>query len=490
MDFLASLPFDRFPDMAMILSGTGIVQKTNEAFAKSLEHDAGAINGQPFTEAIHQHDKQPFDEFISKVKSNGTGSGLLTRMTRKNGSGCQVNWSGLYLPQEDLIFCTGREMPESPEEAQRMQSEHLFEALVENAFDLLAVTNDQGIWTYVSASLAAVIGSSREELIGQYCFEYIHPDDLPQLGAQMQLLLQGQRKIQGPPYRFRNAAGQWMWMEAIVTNQLDNPDIRGIIITGRDISDRILAEKNAREMQLLEALQEGEEKERNRIARDLHDGVSGMIAAAKMHVTTLAEKVPAVKVNPEYQLSIGLLDDTAVQVRRTSHNLMPEILLENGLDQALERYCNSIGNTQLKLDYILMGDVQRYSAKFELSLYRIVQELVSNIIRHANATEALVQVSYQAGQLSLTVEDNGIGFQGPTRTNGMGLRSIERRVAAMNGAIEIQSAPGRGTSLYLSFQTVDPLAAGNSGHFLFGNTGAGSANTTSLHTVQSATGKN
>jgi signal transduction histidine kinase len=250
---------------------------------------------------------------------------------------------------------------------------------------------------------------------------------------------------------FQDGAGNWRWMEAIVTNQLNHPDIKAIVVSCRDVTPQINAESRLKEMQLLEALVEGEEKERSRIARDLHDEVLGMIAAAKMQFSALIEKKPDLYELKEYIQGMELLQAGALQVRKTSHNLMPEILLENGLDEAISRYCRNISNDKLNMEYFSVGNIERFSPNFELSLYRIVQELINNIVRHSSANSALVQLSRHTNILSLTIEDNGKGFKTTDQMNGTGLQSVKKRVEAMNGQMEIISEPGKGTSVYLEF---------------------------------------
>lgn len=440
---------ERFPDLIMILSAEGNIKEVNPAFTNQLGFTAAELKGRPYSELLLAHLSSAEEGFPGNAATPVTD--VVHQLKSKEGTAVTVRWSGTYLQEDAVFFYTGRIEKEAPP----TKREYLFEALVENTFDLLAVTNENGEWTYVSESLAQQIGCTRQELIGQNCFDYIHPDDLKEIASQQVALLQGQKKVQAAPYRFRNAAGQWMWHEAIVSNQLANPDIRGIIITGRNISDRIDAERRAKEVQLLEALREGEEKERGRIARDLHDEISGMIAAAKMHVIALAQTVPAIGANKGYLQALRLLDEAARQVRNTSHNLMPEVLLESGLSQALSRYCHNISNAQLQLQYIALEPVTRYAATFELSLYRIIQELINNIVRHAKATKALVQLNAHGSCLMVTIEDNGIGFNPAATPDGVGLSSIAKRVAHMNGTIDIQSTLGKGTSIYLEFQAED-----------------------------------
>jgi signal transduction histidine kinase len=134
---------------------------------------------------------------------------------------------------------------------------------------------------------------------------------------------------------------------------------------------------------------------------------------------------------------------------------MPEVLLKHGLDKALSRYCNNISNSQsLTIQYDSWGEIKRYRDSFELSVYRIVQELLNNIVKHSKATHAIVQVNGQDNILSITIEDNGVGFNQDNGTGtGMGLGSLRSRVNAMNGKIEVEGEPGSGVSAYLEFET-------------------------------------
>jgi signal transduction histidine kinase len=214
--------------------------------------------------------------------------------------------------------------------------------------------------------------------------------------------------------------------------------------------------KQEKEIHLLQALMQGEEKERSRIAKDLHDGVAGILAAVKMHFNSIAFQDGSVLHSEGFRQGISLLDEASREVRKTSHNLMPEVLLRYGLDEALRRYCINISNDRvLKVQYDSWGEMLRFDSSFELSVYRIVQELLNNIMKHSKANSAIVQMSLQNHILSLTIEDNGIGFHDELQKDGMGLQSLQSRVKAMNGRVEVESGSGEGVSAYLEFNTVD-----------------------------------
>jgi signal transduction histidine kinase len=218
----------------------------------------------------------------------------------------------------------------------------------------------------------------------------------------------------------------------------------------------VKAIRQEKEIHLLQAVMQGEEKERSRIAKDLHDGVAGMLAAVKMHFNSIALHVGGVLQAEGYQQGIRLLDEASQEVRKTSHNLMPEVLLQHGLDEAIRRYCNNVTNSsKLLVQYDCIGELGRFIDSFELSVYRIVQELLNNIVKHSKASEAVVQITYQSELLSITIEDNGIGFSKEVNAKeGMGLKSLQSRVKAMNGKIEFDSTAGQGLNAYLEFETV------------------------------------
>lgn len=208
-----------------------------------------------------------------------------------------------------------------------------------------------------------------------------------------------------------------------------------------------------KELQLLQALTQGEEKERNRIAKDLHDGVAGILSAAKMHFSNLNSNVNGLQNQSCYNQGMQLLNEATTEVRKTSHNLMPEVLFKHGLDKALNRYCNSISSATLKIQYDAIGNISRYVDSFELSVYRMVQELLNNVIKHSGASEAMVQVSEQNNLLLITIEDNGIGIdQHGTDEKGMGLIGLQTRVKSLNGKMDIQSEKGQGLDVYLEFE--------------------------------------
>ncbi|WP_198666780.1 tetratricopeptide repeat-containing sensor histidine kinase [Taibaiella helva] len=203
------------------------------------------------------------------------------------------------------------------------------------------------------------------------------------------------------------------------------------------------------EIARLKAEAEGADKERSRIAYDLHDGVLVRLANVKMNLTGS----PEAAVNAHYQDVIGQLDIATRELRNTAHNLMPEILLEDGLAQAIFYFCKATEQASgLHIKFQQIGPpLPQLVIQAETAVYRIVQGLVQNIVQHAGATASLVQLQYADNLCSITVEDNGRGMPHTENNKGYGIRSIRNRVKILQGTFDIESEQGQGTTVYLEF---------------------------------------
>lgn len=206
-----------------------------------------------------------------------------------------------------------------------------------------------------------------------------------------------------------------------------------------------------------EAVLKGEEQERTRLAKDLHDGLGGMLSGIKYSLNTMKENLIMTPDNAQaFERSIDMLDSSIQEMRRVAHNLMPENLLKFGLDTAIRDFCSGINvSGVLKLNYQSFGiDNKSLDQSVSISVYRIVQELVNNILKHANAEFALVQLTFSDKTILIDVEDNGKGFDMAQLDNqkGIGWRNIQSRLEYLNGKIDVQSQPGKGASIHIEIE--------------------------------------
>ncbi len=191
-----------------------------------------------------------------------------------------------------------------------------------------------------------------------------------------------------------------------------------------------------------------EERERRRIAADLHDGVGQTLSAALMHIDRIHELYAD---NTTAKLSSGkvvsLLTESYDDIRSLSHRMMPRTLLKQGLPQALKELLDKIDGGRITVALEMFGLEQRLPEQVETILYRIIQEALHNVIKHANASSLSVQLTKDDEDLLLNIEDNGKGFDIHTldHSEGIGIKNLYSRISLLGGTAEIDSMPGKGT---------------------------------------------
>jgi len=195
---------------------------------------------------------------------------------------------------------------------------------------------------------------------------------------------------------------------------------------------------------------QAQEEERNRISRDLHDGLGGLLAGVKLRLSSIVsrERAKTGVEHPDIAYVIKDLDQSVDELRRIARNMMPESLLSIGLKPALADLCRYMQTPGTDIQFQAFDLRTSYSQPVLIGVYRIVQELLNNAVKHANANQIIVQCSENDAHLFLTVEDNGYGFDPEDMARkGMGLSNIKNRVALLQGKVEIESKPGQPTAV-------------------------------------------
>ncbi|MGN6602326.1 MAG: tetratricopeptide repeat-containing sensor histidine kinase [Ginsengibacter sp.] len=208
-----------------------------------------------------------------------------------------------------------------------------------------------------------------------------------------------------------------------------------------------------RKLVAAQSLMEGQEEERTRLARDLHDGVGGLLSGVKLSMSNMKENVFLSQSNVDsFNNVIRQLDQSIAELRRVSHNMMPESLVKFGLKETLENYCERLNYSgQIKVQLQTYGMDARMEQSTEIVIYRMIQELLNNAVKHAEAKNVLIQLVREKERFNLTVEDDGKGFDVSKVDNGSsaGLNNIRARAAYLNGTVDIRSSEGEGTSVHV-----------------------------------------
>jgi signal transduction histidine kinase len=197
------------------------------------------------------------------------------------------------------------------------------------------------------------------------------------------------------------------------------------------------------------AIIEAEERERKRIAGDLHDGVGQLCSAIKMNLSGLNNQVTFKDKDAvlAYEKTLAITDEACKEVRNISHQMMPNILLKSGLTVAVRDFLDKIDARRMQVQLDTFGLNDRLESNTETVLYRVIQETVNNVIKHAKANKLFITLDKDGDGINVTIEDNGIGFDvhDKEKFDGIGLKNITSRVEFLKGKVEFDSAPGRGT---------------------------------------------
>ncbi len=201
----------------------------------------------------------------------------------------------------------------------------------------------------------------------------------------------------------------------------------------------------------IDAMLKGQEEERSRIAKDLHDGLGSLLSGTKLSFMNVRENLPLTpETSNQFDRSLSMLDNSIGDLRKIAQNLMPEALVKFGLQEAVRDFCDTIQSTTgIKVLFQQLGERRKLHSTAEMFIYRIIQELVNNAVKHAEASQVIVQLSMSNNKTGITVEDNGKGFDKKIldQVKGAGMANISYRVQYFNGTSDLVTSPGNGTSV-------------------------------------------
>jgi len=349
-----------------------------------------------------------------------------------------------------LVLLAQRRRRRAAEEDLRRKKEELDKFFSMN-LDLLCIADTEGYFLRLNPAWEKILGFSLAELTSKPFLELVHPEDLAATRKAIRTLSDGGRLLDFTN-RYRRKDGtyrQMMWSAASAGDL--------IYAAARDVTDRTEAEaaiqERERELQCLTGrLILGQEAERRRLSRELHDDLSQRLAALAIEVGKMETRVDDRKETILQHLR-GLRDKTiriAADVHNLSRRLHPSILEDLGLTKAVESECARFGSQEgIEVAFNADNIPPALPNDIALSIYRIVQESLTNIAKHACARRAAVCLSASETSLQLSIQDDGLGFDAADvrKMPGLGLSSIRERVRLVNGRHRIKSEPEKGTTI-------------------------------------------
>ncbi len=348
------------------------------------------------------------------------------------------------------------------EEALR-ESEEKYRLLIENATDGIVVTQD-GKLRFFNPRVVEFSGATAEELVSVPFINYIHPDDREMVLNHHIRRLSGDERPEPYIMRIVDSSNKTWWIEnrGVLISWNGSPATLNFLT---DITQRIEAENHVRYLshQLLRA----QENERLRISRDLHDSVAQDLSSLQIGLDSIIRRNGAddKPVHEQVRTLSDRLKKTIADVRNLAYGLRPPSLDQLGLLKTIYQYCEDFTRShRIQVDFYSAG-MENLSLGFEkeINIYRIVQEALANVAKHAETDMVIVRIIASHPNVILRIQDNGRGFDSQNISdagaNGkrMGIRSIMERAGLIGGTLSIESRPGKGTKLVI----VIPIKGGN-----------------------------
>jgi signal transduction histidine kinase len=277
--------------------------------------------------------------------------------------------------------------------------------------------------------------------------DYVLAEDRPQAEQLVQCLTSGAGDFETTLRLRVGEVVKTVRIKVVVLRDAQGQAVR-VLGVALDISElqRLEADnlrlRLSQQQALFEAVQAAEEEERRRMSESLHNGIGQILYATKLQLDLLPD---APELSPRHEAA-RLLSEAIRQTRSLSHELTPALLEEFGLEKTLRSVCRTLSTPALHWHcHFVLEDTSQLPLPLQLAVYRLAQELAQNVMKHARATEATLEVEVLPAWVVLRVEDNGGGFDPVHTSDGLGLRSLRSRVALLNGSVYLTTTLGQGT---------------------------------------------
>ena len=328
----------------------------------------------------------------------------------------------------------------------------IFRSLVEHSHDIIYALTATGIFTYVSPVWTELLGHPVNEVIGKSFQVFVHPDDVPECIVWLQNVIKNGQRHEGIEYRVKHLDGRWFLHTSSAVTYMDETNTTvGYYGIATDITERqrALEEKIKMEkmLHLAKYTEKARESERESISRDLHDDLGQSLTAIKIHLGFLLQKVSDTEIVSKINNITSMVSDSITSVRRITARLRPEILDDLGLEASIQWYTKEFAERngiELSLTILPGLDIPIDSS---VIVFRIIQESLTNISRHAKATRAYIALNQTGDSIILMISDNGIGIRKEEieSKTSWGIIGMKERALSLGGSFDIYSEIGHGT---------------------------------------------
>jgi len=437
----------------------GCFLDANDSFLSAFEYERDEVIGKTVHDLNIYVEHPDRKKLIEELREQGALRGYESRARTKSGRilDLLVFVEPIKLKGEQCILSTAHDITERKriEEALR-ESEERYRELFENAKDALYVHDLGGRYTSFNRAAEQLSGFSSEEILGKHFSNFVAPGSLRFVRENLCKKLDDEGET---TYEIDLITKDRRRVPVEVSSRLiyENGKPVGVQGVARDMTERKRAQEALQTYS--QRLIEAQEAERQVIARELHDEIGQVLTAVRINLQSLQHSTQSGSQPASIDDSLVIVDEALDRVRELSLNLRPSVLDNLGLSSALRWYVDRfarrsgiVANLQSDLE-----EGRRLGVELETACFRIVQEALTNVVRHARATRVLVRLKRANGNLTIKIMDDGVGFDvagliknSPPAWN-LGLRGMEERAVAAQGRFKIDSAPMRGTKISVSF---------------------------------------
>lgn len=452
-------------EWVQVLLPDGNLLDINPAGLELLEiADKKGLVSKPFLPFVHTEDQLQFVQMHQQVCS-GQKASLQYRVHNSRHQTLWVETNSVPLTDKyGKIYATlsvTRDISQKKRaEINLHLSEQKFRSLVLNGSDLTFVIDEDAIVRYVTPAVQHIAGYEPEYLLGKEAISFLHEDDIKLVFAELQKVKTGTNNGTATAHRFLTRNGEWIWLESKGSNLLHDSSVQGIVINSRDVTDRITVQQQldtelaSRQRKITAAVIKAQESERSQLGQELHDNVNQVLTTVKLYNEMLAGDIGAkdeiLKKSTQYlQLCID-------EIRSISKRLSAPTLGQISLTDSIHELVESINITnKLQIHFRFEGfELVSVSQDVHLTIYRIIQEQLNNILKHAMAQHVFIEISNTVQHLLLVIRDDGQGFNLRDKRRGIGITNMITRAENMHGKLHLQTAPGKGCVLTV---TLPPL---------------------------------
>ena len=434
-------------DMIFITNKEGLFTYTNPVVEKILGYTVEEMGNIRIEDLISEDNKQDYLQKLNSVNEKGRFSITLVLLTKAGQSvygelriaanyNKKDSFMGTHIVFHDMSY---RKYMES----RLREKEEKFRIILDSLPDMVIHIDREMkvIW----ANKAALEAGS--DMTGQFCYKAFNRYDgfcneCP--GRKAMKTDSNHRKIMEE----ENNEGSNKVYDCLALPFIEENEVTGAIVIIRDITEQQRKTNEIRDLN--ESIRQSREQERQRIAKDLHDGIGQTILAAKLNFQTFEKDME--KYKDRFDVGLEFIDKASQELREVYSNLFPSVLADLGLEAAVRWFCKQYLEAKGVTTEIVLDINNQLSAETEVNIYRILQEISSNIIKHSRAgyVKILINNNDKTNLLDLEVTDNGLGFEydKDKRPSGsFGLSDIQERVKSMQGSFDIKTSPGEGTTI-------------------------------------------